>query len=292
MSEGATHVTAKVYPRACGGTSCTACHRTSELGLSPRLRGNRFRTALSVSRYGSIPALAGEPHVSRLHSAPFSVYPRACGGTSSMCLFISLQSGLSPRLRGNFLPTLSIITAVRSIPALAGEPTRELLERLETAVYPRACGGTKCDGAEVRLVAGLSPRLRGNHYYIHKYALRIGSIPALAGEPMALRLVCWGHWVYPRACGGTMEQGLVAPWVLGLSPRLRGNPRFVVSADAGPGSIPALAGEPPVGETTFVTMGVYPRACGGTGVRNRAPTARRGLSPRLRGNLKEAQLPA
>ena len=72
------------------------------------------------------------------------VYPRVCGGTTGT-------------VRGAVVPK-------GSIPACAGEP----------AVY--FCRGTSG-------VAGLSPRVRGNHL-LHVYA----------ASP---------RWVYPRVCGGT-----------------------------------------------------------------------------------------
>ena len=50
------------------------------------------------------------------------------------------------------------------------------------------------------------------------------------------------------------------------------------------GSIPACAGEPVLYHSPPVTLGVYPRVCGGT--RNHVPAAgiAMGLSPRVRGN--------
>ena len=48
------------------------------------------------------------------------------------------------------------------------------------------------------------------------------SIPAPAGEPASLREVICGTQVYPRACGGTLSDGLNVRTVYGLSPRLRG----------------------------------------------------------------------
>ena len=54
-------VSSWVYPRACGGTDYWVNRSTVQLGLSPRVRGNR--TSGPSDRYGrgSIPARAGEP---------------------------------------------------------------------------------------------------------------------------------------------------------------------------------------------------------------------------------------
>ena len=51
----------QVYPRVCGGTMCILSARAPLLGLSPRVRGNLFRSASSMASTRSIPACAGEP---------------------------------------------------------------------------------------------------------------------------------------------------------------------------------------------------------------------------------------
>ena len=75
-------------------------------------------------------------------AAAGEVYPRACGGTIPHHRLITPTSGLSPRLRGNRVPSVMRGGNVRSVPAPAGEPSRnpEFLRR--SKVCPRACGGT------------------------------------------------------------------------------------------------------------------------------------------------------
>ena len=132
-------------------------------------------------------------------------------------------------------------------------------------VYPRACGGTNAHAAAASTVTGLSPRLRGNRTRTRTGYGGRRSIPAPAGEPPGWLSpsFCWP--VYPRACGGTVhlpETGLV---LVGLSPRLRGNPRRM--------------------DRLHRARWVYPRACGGTNAHAAAASTVTGLSPRLRGNL-------
>ena len=50
--------------------------------------------------------------------------------------------------------------------------------------------------------------------------------------------------VYPRACGGTQGALEAGQDLLGLSPRLRGNPFDPDHKSSGVRSIPAPAGEP------------------------------------------------
>ena len=52
---------AKVYPRACGGTESISKNRLEAMGLSPRMRGNRPLGHTHRVVEGSIPAHAGEP---------------------------------------------------------------------------------------------------------------------------------------------------------------------------------------------------------------------------------------
>ena len=50
-----------VYPRVCGGTERMPVALSYARGLSPRVRGNRFRKRLRTLSNRSIPACAGEP---------------------------------------------------------------------------------------------------------------------------------------------------------------------------------------------------------------------------------------
>ena len=73
---------ARVYPRACGGTSPCAPYRHWKQGLSPRVRGNRYRVVFRRIVTRSIPARAGEPPAGSRTWRRSTVYPRACGGTA------------------------------------------------------------------------------------------------------------------------------------------------------------------------------------------------------------------
>ena len=215
-----------VYPRACGGTHWQQGDYPTEMGLSPRLRGNqptpvalkmpirsipapagepRTWSGLSGSARRSIPAPAGEPLLYRDNRMVIRVYPRACGGTMAPPTPPTKTSGLSPRLRGN----------------LRGRPCW----RPDPAVYPRACGGTLLVGSANAPTAGLSPRLRGNRESSFPGSLSAGSIPAPAGEPLESVYRDRRPWVYPRACGGTWFLLQMPLSMTGLSPRLRGNPQ-------------------------------------------------------------------
>ena len=72
-----------------------------------------------------------------------------------------IDSGLSPRGRGNLDTGGRAVTPGGSIPAWAGEPPRSSRERRSGWVYPRVGGGTSSIASCCPSAAGLSPRGRG-----------------------------------------------------------------------------------------------------------------------------------
>ena len=227
-------------------------------------------------------------------------------GNLACCLWFVIAGGLSPRLRGNLRVGPAVVNVGGSIPALAGEPPGARNHCHPSTVYPRACGGTRSVTICFLVVAGLSPRLRGNPYAPCLGPCRAGSIPAPAGEPASICRAIIASRVYPRACGGTEYFRLAQRERSGLSPRLRGEPPQMQPAEmpvrvypracggtslvcrrAVPSwrSIPAPAGEPRRRPPPLTPAQVYPRACGGTRYYVSGLQVSVGLSPRLRGNL-------
>ena len=234
------------------------------MGLSPRVRGNLQRRGRLGTDGRSIPACAGEPSTMPTKARAGTVYPRVCGGTCLGHFRVSLEYGLSPRVRGNRLREAAAAGETglsprvrgnllvkpdspiwhRSIPACAGEPVRSLYKKQAATVYPRVCGGTY--GKENISVAeiGLSPRVRGNPPFLSAPIIRAGSIPACAGEPPGPGSSAMTAAVYPRVCGGTQLAHLQVLGPRGLSPRVRGNPPARSNRIRSLRSIPACAGEP------------------------------------------------
>ena len=249
------------------------------------MRGNQLAAARSRHRTGSIPACAGEPSGRRSKRSPPRVYPRVCGGTVLAELRPVVGVGLSPRVRGNRMRGATFEMTCGSIPACAGEPFGGGTSKGLLGVYPRVCGGTSTDGSETGIYEGLSPRVRGNPLRDLMCSPTFGSIPACAGEPRSCSVRSASLRVYPRVCGGTHHGCNFSPCQAGLSPRVRGNPpqprRFFVR----PGSIPACAGEPATAAAIPQGDRVYPRVCGGTRSLSSPQSGKKGLSPRVRGNL-------
>ena len=228
----------------CGGTPDSSSCASSRAGLSPRVRGNPRGTGRTPARAGSIPACAGEPKPKEGGNLMSEVYPRVCGGTGSAPSPSPHCRGLSPRVRGNLDRIEAKLDSHRSIPACAGEPSRYARGWKAGRVYPRVCGGTMAPCGNGPSRWGLSPRVRGNPAAGRPPDPAAGSIPACAGEPR-LPHACRDYGgVYPRVCGGTASTRLNCRAAEGLSPRVRGNPAALLKIQAGPGSIPACAGEP------------------------------------------------
>ena len=90
-------------------------------------------------------------------------------------------------------------------------------------------------------------------------------------------------------CGETASRPVLASPVLGLSPRVRGNPFNLSISPAKYGSIPACAGKPSARRSGDHAEPVYPRVCGETNAAHALLTAGPGLSPRVRGNHPQRQ---
>ena len=151
-------------------------------------------------------------------------------------------------------------------------------------VYPRVCGGTIRLSAAVQQRRGLSPRMRGNPWLGNNRKPRVRSIPAYAGEPAGSFRTAGSARVYPRVCGGTdSDFGRTRP-AAGLSPRMRGNPSWLLRVLSDRRSIPAYAGEPSGCGMRASRWTVYPRVCGGTPAAQYSGNTAPRLSPRMRGN--------
>ena len=216
-----------VYPRVGGGTWA---HSKSGKGITkrvyPRVGGGTIARATMSSRTRVYPRVGGGTYRPEFRRYGHRVYPRVGGGTKVGwdCVRRSI-----PAWAGEPLHAKAPYPA-RSIPAWAGEPVSTTEETTPVAygLSPRGRGNPARCHPKPTVVMGLSPRGRGNHRWARQD-----------------RGLCR---VYPRVGGGT-ERGSSFDHVgRGLSPRGRGNPnRMVPSADP-IGSIPAWAGEPPLGK--------------------------------------------
>ena len=94
-----------VYPRVGGETIMANSYTWVIDGLSPRGRGNRWSPWHRPRQTRSIPAWAGKPSATATRRLSIAVYPRVGGETDTWGAGDGGTTGLSPRGRGNRLPT-------------------------------------------------------------------------------------------------------------------------------------------------------------------------------------------
>ena len=217
--------TCGVHPRACGGASASAQASALRRGSSPRVRGSRELSVCCPSRVRFIPARAGEPLVPRPAHQRAQVHPRACGGALIPRRRLGSSCGSSPRVRGSPRSAPSRRIAPGFIPARAGEPSATRPERRRTTVHPRACGGARRARTTGDTLTGSSPRVRGSPAAVGARPLRLGFIPARAGEPATTPRCARTSLVHPRACGGAGMSSIRTVTFPGSSPRVRGSRR-------------------------------------------------------------------
>ena len=145
-----------------GETPCWPARSSPCDGLSPHVRGNRLPALSVVQGQGSIPACTGKPWVARTPQSDPRVYPRMYGETDSMYGRPDPGWGLSPHVRGNPVPSVSCLPAVRSIPACTGKPGARPGGSGAAWVYPRMYGETLAGQRQSGQAPGLSPHVRGN----------------------------------------------------------------------------------------------------------------------------------
>ena len=179
-----------------------------------------FQTVRADMR--SIPARAGETVMGSTRIPLWKVDPRACGGDFRRRLELDEGRGRSPRVRGRHHRGWGHRGRLGSIPARAGETYRLASWGHRAGVDPRACGGDPPRGNPSRHIGGRSPRVRGRPAEVARGRQLQRSIPARAGETIALcqERVTQGsiparagetrrysgrdpsRGVDPRACGG------------------------------------------------------------------------------------------
>ena len=267
-----------------GATANATRHGWPIRGLSPRGRGNRPQWSCGYLAYRSIPAWAGQPRRASRSRWRRSVYPRVGGATLAVPRHDCQLMGLSPRGRGNRCQQRSRLSALRSIPAWAGQPVEYPYGRDTAEVYPRVGGATRSGTCRRWWPLGLSPRGRGNRAKIRIQTPSHRSIPAWAGQPPWHTLLVIGIRVYPRVGGATATEAQKGTQAGGLSPRGRGNRSPEAVYPNGSGSIPAWAGQPWASPPRRTTCWVYPRVGGATYLQWIGKRDGRGLSPRGRGN--------
>ena len=211
-------------------------------GSSPRMRGTQVFCDDLSTRLGIIPAYAGNTLKCATMYTWVRDHPRVCGehahrndnGTNDM--------GSSPRMRGTH-PDIFVCADTKGIiPAYAGNTEPPTASQPLNRDHPRVCGEHPSINGVHPLSGGSSPRMRGTLTSGCDVSIRIGIIPAYAGNTARCSRMSLGSRDHPRVCGehicGNVNRGCL--W--GSSPRMRGTRTRLLEYVRTLGIIPAYAG--------------------------------------------------
>ena len=151
--------------------------------------------------------------------------------------------------------------------------------------HPRVCGANADERDVSDLVAGSSPRVRGelDGHVLDADDGRI--IPACAGRtPLLVRWIV-DFTDHPRVCGANDSPLRPSHSPRGSSPRVRGERRTVAAYVLVRRIIPACAGRTPATRGHRTRGPDHPRVCGANRMCCSLSMRRAGSSPRVRGEL-------
>ena len=193
------------------------------------------------------------------------------------------KNGLSPLARGARHSQADPATALRFIPAGAGNTPASSVYSARSPVYPRWRGEHFSNLKPVGSLFGLSPLARGtqSNRYFKWPAVRF--IPAGAGNSFFPGIHFPDRAVYPRWRGELYPALNLEIKLLGLSPLARGTPRATSATRINNRFIPAGAGNSHGIWQTSSTCTVYPRWRGELDSKPVTRTHQPGLSPLARG---------
>ena len=187
-----------------------------------------------------------------------------CGGTKRKSAALTVEKGLSPRVRRHHDSTVRCGYSPGSISACAEAPSRSLFPLPPQRVYLRVCGGTRDAGGNSQPTRGLSPRVRRHHRHEPPVLDAERSISACAEAPHRRRRVRRAAKVYLRVCGGTFFWSTLPFTIKGLSPRVRRHHGDMKKRQWKKRSISACAEAPTTVSQRICGARVYLRVCGGT----------------------------
>ena len=169
------------------------------------------------------------------------------------------------------------------IPAYAGNTSTQSETPPAPRDHPRVCGEHIPRRIQHALHLGSSPRMRGTPFERCDVSVRLGIIPAYAGNTCRRCCGCRQSEDHPRVCGEHNSCCLVIVRLRGSSPRMRGTPTCRVSVLRNGGIIPAYAGNTIRWYQACVTYWDHPRVCGEHRMAPSAAGLAVGSSPRMRG---------
>ena len=212
-----------VHPRGCGERDGTFGTAVRNLGSSPRVRGTRKFSGISLSSRRFIPAGAGNASRASLNASAAAVHPRGCGERWTALVDPNAVPGSSPRVRGTLGLGRFLAVRGRFIPAGAGNAIRFRCGSSRLARFIPAGAGNARPRPASATRAPVHPRGCGERWQDPTgWAAYDGSSPRVRGTPLLHAMGGVGDAVHPRGCG-ERAIGLISAWgFTGSSPRVRG----------------------------------------------------------------------
>ena len=180
-------LTDRDHPRVCGEHSHSTQNAAMGTGSSPRMRGTQHARFDVSCRHGIIPAYAGNTGLIRGPRHHRRDHPRVCGEHAVPVTCNDPSLGSSPRMRGTRALQTRRMGAVGIIPAYAGNTGGSPTARSPRRDHPRVCGEHFRPLADMSIIAGSSPRMRGTPRSSPTAMAKDGIIPAYAGNTRPTR---------------------------------------------------------------------------------------------------------
>ena len=125
-------------------------------------------------------------------------------------------------MRGKPGQTSPLESAMRIIPAHAGQTPSPRVQARQLADHPRACGANSVALCRAAMMYGSSPRMRGKRPEHRGPNGRGRIIPAHAGQTHSGHAAFMLDTDHPRACGANPITRFIYKCSSGSSPRMRG----------------------------------------------------------------------
>ena len=226
------------------------------------MRGTRLCHFLACELDGIIPAYAGNTHGCTRQAHPARDHPRVCGEHQPIGRKFHPITGSSPRMRGTRNLAGECDGDIGIIPAYAGNTGNTHTSTQQDRDHPRVCGEHQLGPVRDLEPTGSSPRMRGTPETPSFSGIRLGIIPAYAGNTTASSRITSRITDHPRVCGEHSMLNAAASASTGSSPRMRGTLDADSAVVGNVGIIPAYAGNTANCGATGLVHGDHPRVCG------------------------------
>ncbi len=194
-------VSSQVHPRVRGEQSPPAGGAGQKPGSSPRARGTAYSHDAACWKLRFIPACAGNSFLSLILSSIYTVHPRVRGEQWYTALTITCRTGSSPRARGTAYGVESGHPQKRFIPACAGNSVTLPSHSQPSTVHPRVRGEQPRMEKNHLVTYGSSPRARGTDALGDSGLAVKRFIPACAGNRGKAHQFTDRSPVHPRVRG-------------------------------------------------------------------------------------------